>query len=337
MDQIVQFVQKSSSNATIVAVFGAIGAAVVAFKALSFLKVFVDVFVRSGINLKKYGAGRGGWAVITGATDGIGKEFASQLASKKLNVVLVSRTLDKLKTVASEIEQKYNVETKVFAMDFTKADDEKYKALKQVLDPIDVTVLVNNVGTNHEIPTPFEEETDAIINNIVEVNIKAAMKMTKIVVPQMIARKNGLIINLGSFAGLVPTPYLSVYSGSKAFLSSWSQAIGAELAPKGIHVQNVNTYFVVSAMSKIRRASLLIPFPKPYVKAVLSQIGIPGGASTPSTSTPYWTHAIANWLIDNTFTRSFWVNHNYKIQTDIRARAMRKRLREAGTAENKNK
>ncbi|KAG0262461.1 hypothetical protein DFQ27_002325 [Actinomortierella ambigua] len=333
MDQIVQFVQKSDVNATLVAVFGAIGAAVIALKTISFLKVLVDVFVRSGINLKKYGAGRGGWAVITGATDGIGKEFASQLASKKLNVVLVSRSMDKLKAVAEEIEQKYNVETKVFAMDFTNADDAKYNALKQVLDPIEVTVLVNNVGTNHEIPTPFEEETDAIVHNIIEVNVKAAMKMTKVVVPQMIARKNGLIINLGSFAGLVPTPYLSVYSGSKAFLSSWSQAIGAELAPQGVHVQNVNTYFVVSSMSKIRRSSLLIPFPKPYVKSVLGQIGISGGASTPSTSTPYWTHAIANWLIDNAFTRTFWVDQNYKIQADIRKRALRKRDRET----NKNK
>ncbi|KAF9971666.1 hypothetical protein BGZ73_005297 [Actinomortierella ambigua] len=330
MDQIVQFVQKSNANATVVAVFGAIGAAVIAFKTLSFLKVLVDVFVRSGINLKKYGAGRGSWAVVTGATDGIGKEFASQLASKKLNVVLVSRTIEKLKAVAEEIEQKYGVETKVFAMDFTKADDAKYNALKQVLDPIEVTVLVNNVGTNHEIPTPFEEETDEIVNNIVEVNIKAAMKMTKITVPQMIARKNGLIINLGSFAGLVPTPYLSVYSGSKAFLSSWSQAIGAELAPKGVHVQNVNTYFVVSNMSKIRRGSLLIPFPKPYVKSVLGQIGVSGGASTPSTSTPYWTHAIANWLIDNVFSRAFWVNQNYNIQTSIRKRALKKRDSQVG-------
>ncbi|KAF9019605.1 hypothetical protein CPC16_009712 [Podila verticillata] len=332
MDKIVQFVQKSNCNATTVAVFGAIGAAVVAFKALSFFKVFVDVFLRSGINVKKYGAGRGGWAVITGASDGIGKEFAFQLASKKLNVVLVSRTESKLKAIAEELEQKYSIETKVYAMDFTKGAEKDYQALQQLLAPIEVTVLVNNVGTNHEIPTPFEQETDKIINDIVEVNINAAMKMTKIVVPQMVARKNGLIINLGSFAGLVPTPFLSVYSGSKAFLSSWSQAIGAELAPKGVTVQNVNTYFVVSAMSKIRKANFLIPMPKPYVRSVLGQIGVSGGASTPYTSTPYYSHAIANWLIDNVLSRGFWVKKNYDIQVDIRKRALRKREREAAAS-----
>ncbi|KAF9351600.1 hypothetical protein BGX26_010429 [Mortierella sp. AD094] len=332
MDKIAQFVQKSEHNATAVAIFGAIGVAVVALKALSFLKVLVDVFLRSGINLKKYGAGRGGWAVITGATDGIGKEFAFQLASKKLNIVLVSRTESKLKTISEELEQKYNIETKYYAMDFTKGADEDYQALQQLLTPLEVTVLVNNVGTNHDIPTPFEQETDKVLKDIVEVNINAAMKMTKLVVPQMVARKNGLIINLGSFAGLVPTPFLSVYSGSKAFLSSWSQAIGAELAPKGVHVQNVNTYFVVSAMSKIRRASLLIPMPKPYVSSVLGQLGISGGASTPNTSTPFYSHAIANWAIDNVFSRGFWVNQNYNIQVDIRKRALKKREREAAAA-----
>ncbi|KAF9104599.1 hypothetical protein BGX27_010021, partial [Mortierella sp. AM989] len=314
----------SDTNATAVAIFGVIGVAVVALKTLSFLKVLVD--------LKKYGAGRGGWAVITGATDGIGKEFAFQLAAKKLNVVLVSRTESKLKAISEELAEKYSIETKFYAMDFTKAADEDYQGLQQLLNPLEVTVLVNNVGTNHDIPTPFEQESDKVLKDIVELNINAAMKMTKIVVPQMIARKNGLIINLGSFAGLVPTPFLSVYSGSKAFLSSWSQAIGAELAPKGVHVQNVNTYFVVSAMSKIRRASMFIPMPKPYVKSVLGQLGISGGASTPSTSTPFYSHAIANWAIDNVFSREFWVKQNYNIQVDIRKRALKKREREAAAA-----
>ncbi|KAF9957383.1 hypothetical protein BGZ72_001873 [Mortierella alpina] len=300
MDKITSFVQKSDTNAIAVAIFGAIGAAIVAFKALRFLKVLVDVFVRPGINLKKYGAGKGGWAVITGASDGIGKEFATQLASKKLNVVLVSRTESKLKALAEEIEQKYNVETKVLAMDFTKGDERDYAALQLLISPIEVTILVNNVGTNHEIPTFFEDESDKTIDNIVEVNINAIMRVTKLVVPQMAAR--------------------------------WSQAIGAELAPKGIRVQNVNTYFVVSAMSKIRRPSMTAPLPKAYVRAVLSKIGVPGGASTPYTSTPFYSHAIANWLIENVFSRSFWVGYNYDLHVDIRKRALRKREREAAAA-----
>lgn len=123
--------------------------------------------------------------------------------------------------------------------------------------------------------------------------------------------RNGLILNLGSFAGMVPTPYLSVYSGGKAFLSTWSQALGKEVADQGIVVQNVNTYFVVSAMSKIRKPSFLIPLPKPYVASVLNKIGLPCGAQVPYTSTAYPSHGIANWFIANLFGTNFWINQNY--------------------------
>lgn len=162
--------------------------------------------------------------------------------------------------------------------------------------------------------------------------------------------RSGLILNLGSFAGLVPSPYLSVYSGGKAFLSTWTQALAKEVESQGIVVQNVNTYFVVSAMSKIRKPTFLIPLPKPYVASVLAKIGLPCGANVPYTSTAYPSHGIANWLISNTLSTKFWINQNYgmyiqcmnlflmthslyiAIQKDVRRRALRKREREAAAA-----
>lgn len=73
-------------------------------------------------------------------------------------------------------------------MDFTKGDAEDFKKVGEIIDSIKVGVLVNNVGVNHDIPTPFVEEDDTIINNIIEVNIKGLMKMTKLVLPQMKAK-----------------------------------------------------------------------------------------------------------------------------------------------------
>lgn len=168
----------------------------------------------------------------------------------------------------------------------------------------------------------------------------------------IIHSRSGLILNLGSFAGLVPSPYLSVYSGGKAFLSTWTQALAKEVESQGIVVQNVNTYFVVSSMSKIRRPTFLIPLPKPYVASVLAKIGVPCGANVPYTSTAYPSHGIANWLISNTLSTKFWINQNYgmctynnawilsndlyicyvAIQKDVRRRALRKREREAAAA-----
>lgn len=86
------------------------------------------------------------------------------------------------------IAEQFGVETKTFAMDFTKGDAEDFKKVGEIIDSIKVGVLVNNVGVNHDIPTPFAEEDDSIINNIIEVNIKGLMKMTKLVLPQMKAK-----------------------------------------------------------------------------------------------------------------------------------------------------
>ncbi|KAI8139359.1 hypothetical protein BJV82DRAFT_521873 [Fennellomyces sp. T-0311] len=309
----------------------AVGAAVIGVKVFSFLKTLLELYVLKGISLKKFGAGSGAWAVVTGATDGIGKEFAEQLAKNKFNVLFISRTQSKLDAIAKEVGDKYGVETKTYAMDFTKGDSQDFARLGDIIGSIRVGALVNNVGVNHDIPTPFAEESDKIIEDIVEVNIKGAMKMTKLVLPQMQTNRSGLILNLGSFAGMVPSPYLSVYSGGKAFLSTWTQAIAKEVEGQGIIIQNVNTYFVVSAMSKIRRPSFLIPLPKPYVASVLSKIGLACGSNVPFTSTPYHSQGLANWFM-NLLPPNFWITQNFNIQKDVRRRALRKREREAAAA-----
>ncbi|KAI8995041.1 hypothetical protein BDB01DRAFT_847023 [Pilobolus umbonatus] len=312
-----------------VTAFAVIGVSFIGYKLLTLLKALYDVYVAKGVSLKKFGAGEGAWAVVTGATDGIGKEFALQLAKKKFNIFLISRTASKLDAMASDIAQQYGVETKTYAMDFIKGDPEDFKQVGEIIDSIRVGVLVNNVGVNHDIPVPFVEEDNEVIDSIVEVNIKGLMKMTKLVLPQMKSNHNGLIFNMGSFAGLLATPYLSVYSAGKAFLSTWSQALGTEVAKDGIMVEHVNTYFVISAMSKIRKPTLLIPPAGSYVASVLSKVGVACGANVPFTSTPYHTHALLNWAINNLFTNQFWVTQNDNIQKDIRKRALRKREREA--------
>nr|CAG8462566.1 1877_t:CDS:2 [Entrophospora candida] len=330
--KLIEIIHDNKFAAPLLTSFAVIGALFFSLKSLSFLRMLYDVYVRPGKSLKHFGAGKDTWAVITGASDGIGKEFALQLAEAKFNVLLISRTLSKLQDLSSEIESKYNVKSKVYPMNFARGDPKDYENLKNIIKEFDVGVLINNVGTNHDIPTPFTLESDEVIHDIVEVNIASLLKITKIVLPQMLPNNKGLIINIGSFSGMIATPYLSVYSGSKSFMNTWSQALGTELKSKGIIVENVNTYFVVSAMSKIRRSSFLVPLPKPYVKSVLSKIGVAGGASyVPFNTNVFPSHALANWLITNTFSWSFWVKKGLAQQEDIRKRALRKREREAAT------
>ncbi|GAV27809.1 hypothetical protein PMKS-001277 [Pichia membranifaciens] len=98
------------------------------------------------------------------------------------------------------------------------------------------------------------------------------MKITRVVAPVIVAnvgkatKLRGLILTMGSFAGLVPSPLLCVYSGSKAFLQNWSTSLAGELKPEGVDVELVISYLVTSAMSKIRRASFTIPNPQRFNK-----------------------------------------------------------------------
>src|SRR5689334_4631856 len=99
------------------------------------------------------------------------------------------------------IGSKYQVESKIYAMDFSKGDKKDFENIKELIEELDVGVLINNVGMNHEIPTPFILESDETINNIVETNISGLLKMTKIILPRMLLKNRGLIINVGSFSG----------------------------------------------------------------------------------------------------------------------------------------
>ncbi|KAH9979801.1 3-ketoacyl-CoA reductase [Russula compacta] len=246
-----------------------------------------DTFLRTGASLRKFGAKKGAWAVVTGASDGIGREFAIQLARAGFNVLLAARNQAKLDAVVDDIIKECDggVQTKTFVIDFASADEMRWEALLGELKPIEVGVLVNNVGVSHEFPADFVDTSPEELATIINVNVTATLRVTSLIAPAMVSRKKGLILNMGSFAGAAPTPMLAVYSGSKAFLRTWSEALAAELGPKGVLVEHVNTYYVTSAMSKIRRASLFVPTPKTFVRTVLAKLA-------PGTITPYWTHAL---------------------------------------------
>jgi len=270
--------------------------------------------------------------VITGASDGIGKEFALQFAQKGFNIVLVSRTASKLDALATEISQFAGVQTKTIAMDFAKDSAADYKRLAELVDGLDVAVLVNNVGKSHDMPVPFLETEDVEMEDIITINVKGTLKVTKAVAPGMVARRRGLILTMGSFGGFLPTPLLATYSGSKAFLQHWSTALGAELKPHGVHTQLVIGYLITSAMSKVRKPSMMIPTPKQFVKATLGKIGLRGTAGgMAGTITPFWSHGVMHWAIQELL--GVWsgavLSKNKDMHASIRKRALRKKEREA--------
>lgn len=282
--------------------------------------------------LRKYGK-PGTWAVVTGASDGLGKEFAGQLAAKGFNLVLVSRTQSKLDTLASEITAKFAAkapQVKTFAMDFAKDDDADYERLAELIKGLDVGILINNVGQSHSIPVSFLDTPRDELQNIITINCLGTLKVTQVVAPILKQRKKGLVLTMGSFGGWTPTPYLATYSGSKAFLQQWSNALASELADDNVDVQLILSHLVTTAMSKIRRASLLVPAARPFVKAALGKVGTGGYQTAPNTYTPWWSHAFMLWFIENIPGVNSWIviNNNKSMHIDIRKRALRKAERQ---------
>ncbi|KAF2094285.1 NAD(P)-binding protein [Rhizodiscina lignyota] len=312
-------------------IFTVIGLLYISTKIASFVQLVASIFVLPGTSLSKFGP-KGSWVVITGASDGIGKEFALQLAQKGFNLVLVSRTASKLQDLSTEIKDKHGAESKVLAMDFSANRDKDYVALEKLIKDLDIAILINNVGLSHAIPVPFLETPHEEMTNIIMINCLATLRVTQIVAPSMVEKGRGFILTMSSFGGLLPTPLLATYSGSKAFLQQWSSALGSELAPKGVTVQCVQSYLVTSAMSKVRRSTSLIPSPKTFVRSVLGGIGQSRGAQGMAyTSTPFWTHAFMHWGLANTVgtMSTMVVNINKSLHEGIRKRALRKAERDA--------
>ncbi|KAJ1921972.1 hypothetical protein H4219_000319 [Mycoemilia scoparia] len=291
--------------------FAYFGMTMFALYAAKLVAMLLDFTGASAIKIERFGARKGYWAVVTGCTDGIGKELTKQLAKKKFNLVLISRSQQKLEDFAKEIEAEYGVETKIYVVDFTKITQKNYDEIKQVLDSIPVGVLANNVGLSHDHSTPFLEEDMERVRNMIHININGLVEMTRIVLPQMKERKNGLILNSGSYAGLIPTPFLSVYSGTKAFVKNFSQALAAEVEKDGIVVQHLTTYFVATAMTKVRRATFLIPTAESYAKNIIRYLGSPCGTNSPYTMVPHFGHAIYVFFTQNILSESFVVKKSY--------------------------
>ena len=137
---------------------------------------------------------------------------------------------------------------------------------------LDIGVLVNNVGMSYEYPQEFLELSSTYVDTLINLNIVSLNAMTRIVLPQMVERKKGAVINISSFLAAFPTPLLSVYSASKSYVDLISQGMAKEYSSKGITVQCVLPGYVTSKLSKIRRPSLTVPTPNAFVRYEFLQI-----------------------------------------------------------------
>ncbi|XP_042295127.1 very-long-chain 3-oxoacyl-CoA reductase-like isoform X2 [Sceloporus undulatus] len=213
--------------------------------------------------------------VVTGSTSGIGKHYALELAKRGLDVVLISRSMEKLTQVATDIEELYGRRTKVIQADFTRGS-EIYESIQAALQGLEVGILVNNVGMSQQEPKTFlrTPDLDKYTDDLVNCNMLSAVKMTQIVLPQMVARKKGIVINVSSTTGRRPVPMALLYGSSKAFLDFFSRALDIEYRSKGIIVQSILPMLVDTNMTSKVTSQFLKMSPEAYARKALNTVGL---------------------------------------------------------------
>lgn len=170
--------------------------------------------------------------LITGASAGIGYEFAKIFAAKKYNLVLVARSEDKLKQIAQELKELYQVKVKIIVKDLSlpHSATEILGELKK--ENIHIDILINNAGVG--LQGFFAETSLKKELNMLQLNIVSLTELTKLLLPDMIKNKYGKILNVASVAAFFPGPCMAVYFASKAYILSFSQAINNELEGTGV-------------------------------------------------------------------------------------------------------
>lgn len=174
------------------------------------------------------------YALITGASSGIGECFARALAARKRNLILAARSEDRLRGIAAELRQRHGILAEPIPADLALPG--AAAALVGQLEErrLAVDLLVNNAGFGAQgefAKLPLERQSEMLA-----VNVQTVVELTHFLIPPMIERRRGGVINVGSTASFQPVPYIGVYAATKAFVSSFSQALAEEVRPYGITV-----------------------------------------------------------------------------------------------------
>jgi len=177
------------------------------------------------------------YALITGASQGLGKSFALELAEKKINTILVSLPDENLSAVNQEIKETYGVDSHFFELDMTKAE-ELDAFTKQINDRFEVFLLINNAGIGGTMK--FDRAQTRDIDSIIKLNVWVVSVMAHKILPNLLRQPKGFILNVSSIAAGSPIGYKTVYPASKAFVYSFSLGLNEELKDTNVSVSVVN-------------------------------------------------------------------------------------------------
>jgi len=229
-------------------------------------------FLRPSISYAKY---KGTWAIVTGASWGIGSGFAKELAKEGINVVLIARTKERLTELAGELEQKYKIQTRTIAFDFATKDYKQYDTIAEQCKDLNITMLVNNVGMYYDHMKYFHEVSADQIDTICRVNIDSQNHMTRLFLPKLLDKKFGVVINISSESSVpnLPTGFFAVYAATKAYNDKLSRSLSDEYAGSGVEILSITPGFVTSKMTRSRNTNVVMCSEGVLARQTLNKVG----------------------------------------------------------------
>jgi short-subunit dehydrogenase len=177
---------------------------------------------------------KGKLALVTGASSGIGRAYAEQLAAQGCHVILAARSQDKLEEIAKELSAKYGVQTHSMVSDLSKPGSASQLAEQIAALGLEVHILINNAGFGTH--GRFEALSNDREQEEIIVNISSLVELTHCFLPGMLSRKDGIVVNVASLGAFQPGPYSTVYCATKAFVLSFSESLWAETHDRGVRV-----------------------------------------------------------------------------------------------------
>jgi len=294
------------SWAPIVSFLGLLSALRIGFGLLQNLYHGLKAFVLSRIFPVDLVRTYGKWAVVTGCTGGIGRAYVLELAARGMDIVLVGRSMEKLRALEAELDRKFGCKVLIIQADFTDVSVLPVIVQRLKEERVEVGVLVNNVGILGPGMLPFLELDPAIVKDMVTVNITAATYLCHQLLPAMIAKRKGAIINVASIGSYMPGPYLAEYIATKHYMHSFTESLALEAEGTGVMIQEMNPGAVNTEMTKEFDPDVkaMSPDAEQFVAQALPTLG------WVQRTCGHWTHGLQWWVMtpfyDTLIMRKQW-------------------------------
>ncbi|KAK4998492.1 hypothetical protein LTR66_002279 [Elasticomyces elasticus] len=217
------------------------------------------------------------WALVTGATDGIGKAFAHELCSRGFNVICHGRNQFKLLSTKKDLEAQFpHREIAIVSVDASNASAEDYERMFSTIGDKPLRILINNVGGVFHQPwlKTLESNSQADADQTIDVNLRFSTQLTRTILPILTKNSPALVINVSSLSSVFNIPYGVVYSGAKAYVNAFSNALRAEMRAEGrdVSVLTIQVGMVSSGTNKAP-VNFMVPPAQKLAKGALDRVG----------------------------------------------------------------